>query len=173
MAFIYDGYSTQIGLYDNSNNLLTVFMRIKTVTPPELDGGGPLDTADMTNRRMRTQAPKSLLTSGPMKCSVFWDPFIYSQFLQAPAAGYLQRNVKMILKFPDNSGLSFWGWVDKFTPPEHKEGEEPMADLTVLPSHRTNANANGRADGVESIPVYLAPAAMVGFLINNGMLPQP
>lgn len=155
MSVLIDGFKT-ILIFDDD---ITLSVRERSVTPPELDGGGPINTNSMWNTRMRTQAPKALITSGPMTCSVFWDTAVYGQ-LRALGGG-LGRNQEISVVFPDLSGFTFWGWIDKFTPPEMQEGVEPIAELTVLPSHAMNDEtlaANNpmryRATGMEVLPMW-------------------
>lgn len=150
MAILIDGFPTVV-IFTTSAGL---FVRERTVTPPEYDGGGPINTTSMYNSFMRTQAPKALKTTGPMTMSSFWDSRVYTQLLVA-----MQVNQLMTARFHDGSGISFWGWIDKFTPPTHEEGTEPLADMTILASHALNSGTFGlivdtRATGAEAAPTH-------------------
>lgn len=144
MAVAYDGYSTLLVFGRGGAIVPPGFppaFRIKTVTPPELDGGGPLDTTDMNNVIMRTSAPKNLLTLGSLKMTVYYD----SALVLAQLLVGMQFNCFMVIRFPDGSGWGFWGWMEKFTPHENREGENPLADVEIHPS---NAGAPGYTNNI-------------------------
>lgn len=137
MSRMDDGYSTLISLGG------TDFWE-KTVTPPGLSAGGEVDTTTMRNSTWRTRNPKQLFTMSPMSATVAWDPAGYDTILTD-----LGVNQEIVVTFPDGSTLTFWGWLDEFTPGENAEGEQPTADVTFIPS-------NQDASGDEIAPVYAA-----------------
>lgn len=140
---LYDGFSTTVG----SSTTTGLLFREKTVTPFDNDGGGALDTSDMRNVRYRTKAPKSLISSGQLKMTVYYDPAFIIQIQAA-----LQVNQLWTLRMPNGNGVKFWGWLEKFTPPEHNEGKEPIADIIIEVSNASNGPL-GKADGPEVAPV--------------------
>jgi len=158
MAVNLDGYSTTI-LFSYTDLSVappalagfSLAFREKTVTPFAMKGGGALDATDMHNVKMRTQAPKSLLSSDPMRCSVYYDPAILTSLTTQ-----MLINFFIALRHPDASLWQFCGWIDDFEPTENKEGDNPLATLTLMPSHiRPTLGASDKARGsVEYVPQY-------------------
>lgn len=140
MAALTDGYQTLIGFDADP----TVLFYEKTVTPPGVVGGGEIDTSTMQNSTWRTRNPKALITLSEASLTVAYDPATYPEII-----ALVNVNNLITVTFPDGATLAFWGWLDEFTPGEHVEGEQPTADITVIPS---NHNA-----GVETAPAYTAP----------------
>ncbi len=138
MARIDDGFSTLITFAEDSN----VQMWEKEVTPPGVSGGGPNDTSTMRNTAWRTLAPKSLKTLTPCSSVVAYDPAVYDEIITM-----LNDNQQITLTFPDDSTVTFWGWIDEFTPNANVEGAQPTANITIQPS-------NQNASQVETAPVY-------------------
>lgn len=141
MAFLTDGYQTLISF----SIAITVNFKEKDVMPPGLDGNGEIDTTTMRNSRWRTKQPKHLVTADDMKVTVQYDPIIYQTVVNT----LLNQNGTIIVSFPDGSTLEFWGWVDKFIPAALKEGEFPLADITIHPSNQDDS-------GNEQAPIYTA-----------------
>jgi len=138
MARIDDGFSTIIEFAEDSD----VQMWEKEVTPPGMSGGGENDTSTMRNTTWRTRAPKSLITLSESSLSVAYDPAVFDEIV-----AMLNVNQLVTITFPDSSTLAFWGWIDEFTPGANVEGEQPTADVTIIPS-------NQNASGTEVAPVY-------------------
>ena len=140
MARIDDGFATLIEFDADSD----VQMWEKEVTPPGVSGGGENDTSTMRNTTWRTKAPKGLISLSEASLSVAYDPAVFDEIV-------LMVNVNQLITitFPDSSTLAFWGWIDEFSPGALSEGEQPTADVTIIPS-----NQNG--SGVETAPVYSA-----------------
>lgn len=138
MGILNDGFATFFDFAD----FPTVNFKEKEVTPPGVDGGGPNDTTTMRNTTWRTMQPKQLKTLTEASAVVAYDP----QF-EDDAVSMVQVNQLITVTFPDGSTWEFWGWLDKFTPNSHKEGEQPTANIVVHPS-------NQDADGVETGPVF-------------------
>jgi hypothetical protein len=155
MALIYDGYSTVVIV--NVANPIIFALSEKMVTPLALKGGGGIDSTDMKTRRMRTQVPKALIGADPMKYTVYYDPAVLPQILNN-----FQLNVAMLIRFPNGSGWSFYGWLDEFDPSENKEGENPTAVVTLVPSFQngttilTSGGSNRfSSSGAENAPSYI------------------
>lgn len=128
MPFIQDGYQTLISF--GADPLIVVVINEKEVQPPDLDGGGEIDTTTMRNLKFRTKNPKSLVTLGDMTVQINYDPVVYTSLLNILNVNNLIRVI-----FPDGSTLDFWGWIDKFTPASLKEGEFPLAELKIHSSN--------------------------------------
>lgn len=133
-----DGYQTLVSFAANG----TVHLYEKTVTPPGFDGGGEVDTTTMLNTRYRTRNPKALITlsNSSMKCA--YNPVVYPEIV-----ALINVNNLITVTFPDGDTLAFWGWLNKFTPDECKEGEQPTAEVEIIPS-------NQNSSGVETAPVF-------------------
>jgi hypothetical protein len=142
MAFIRNGFSTLItfaALDFGPANIVE-----KTVTSPGVEGGGPINITNMRNLRFRTAVPKSLLTVKNLTLTVQWDPVWYDLVI---------LNMQVVdltsIIYPDASALEFYAWVDDISPQENREGEEPLANMVVIPGLWYN--------DAEEPPVYTAP----------------
>src|SRR5689334_19933032 len=72
-----DGFSTRITFATNT----TVSLWEKSVKPPGLDGGDPIEQTTMRNLTLRTFAPRGLQTLTPMTTTAAYDPNVYNQLL--------------------------------------------------------------------------------------------
>jgi len=143
MSRIDDGFSTKItfGSQPSGTGPGITFWE-KTVTPPGMDAGGENDTTTMRNTLYRTKSPKKLITMTEMSATVSYDPIFYDDIVDM-----IKDNQLITITFPDSSTVAFYGWLDKFIPGEIVEGEQPTADITIIPSNQTDA-------GVETAPVH-------------------
>ena len=141
-----DGHSTLIIFTTPA----TVKFWEKTVTPPALDAGGANDTTTMHNVKYRTKSPKQLITLTTSQSTVAYDPEVYDEVVDS----LLGVNQLITTQFADGSQLKFWGWLDKFTPGEAVEGEQPTAVLMIEASNTDN-------DKNEVAPVYIDAASVV------------
>lgn len=125
-----DGYQTLISFA----NAPSVKFYEKTVTPPGMDAGGEVDVTTMRNVKYRTRNPKHLITSTNISATVAWDPAAYNDVVSM-----IHVNQLITITLPDASTVAIWGWLDKFTPGEHREGEQPTATIDIIPSNQDNA----------------------------------
>lgn len=146
MPRLTDGHSTIMLVAPQAGIL---FFEIE-VTPPGLDGGGPNDTTTMRNTTWRTRQPKKLVTMTGLTIKASYDPQMYSTIV-----ANLNVNQPLTLQFPNGANIVFYGWIDKFTPDPHREGEQPTATIMVEPSNQNEV-------GVETAPVYNAAAQFGG-----------
>lgn len=137
-----DGWQTLITFA----NYPLVKLYQKEVTPPGISGRGANDTTTMHNLEWITKAFKNLkeMTDASLVCA--YDPAVLTDLLLM-----VQENQLCNCAFPDGSSWDFWGGLDEFKPNSHKEGEQPTANVTVI-------TTNQDASGVETAPVYNAPA---------------
>lgn len=142
MARIDDGHGTTID-FSLASSGTTIWWE-KTVTPPGYDGGGENDTTTMRNSVYRTRWPKQLITLTNASFVAAYDTLFYSEILSM-----LNTNQYITVTFPDGSTLSFWGWINTFTPNEVVEGEQPTANVEIIPSNQNNSK-------VETAPVRAA-----------------
>lgn len=133
-----DGFSTLIQL----ENIPTVELWEKEVTPPSLSANGPIDTTTMRNTRLRTMAPKQLVTVGKAQAVV-----AYATIALDAIMSQLGVNQRITIFNPDGSTYVYWGWINEFTPGTNKEGDQPTATVSFEPS-------NTDLDGNEVAPLY-------------------
>lgn len=138
-----DGHSTIITLTSPA----TVKLYEKEVTPPGIDGGGANPTTTMRNTVWRTMAPKKLKTFDEIAVVASFATDVYQDLV-----GAVNVNQLITLTFPDGSTLEIWAWLNIFKPNRFVEGEQPTAQVTFICSNQDDA-------GVETAPVYTAPAA--------------
>ena len=140
-----DGFSTIITIA----NLPSVKLYEKEVTPPGFQGGGATDTTTMRNTTWRTSSPKYLKTLSAVTAVVAFATEALTQILA-------QVNVNQLITvtFPDDSTLSFYGWIDSFVPGKFTEGEQPTATLTLQPSNHDTSD-------VETAPAYHSTSSNV------------
>lgn len=143
-----DGFSTIIHFAENP----TVKFYEVGVTPPGMDGGGPNDTTNMRNNRLRTKSPKKLKSLTPMTSQVMYRSDVFDP---DEVWAMINVNQEITVEFPDNSMLQFWGYLDKFIPGENKEGAVCMATITIEPT-----NQNNDSPPLEVDPQYLEPVAV-------------
>ncbi len=153
MAFLNDGFSTVVTVSLTPSLILT--LREKEVQPPDLDGGGPIETTTMRNTLVRTKQPKKLTTIGDLVMHCQYDPAEYAAFI----LGHGQRIGFCSVTFPDGSTLGFFGWVESFKPSSHKEGEFPTAEVKIIPSNQLPRPADPQTVASASFP---GPVAAIG-----------
>lgn len=132
-----DGFSTTIAFSADTDAEVWE----KTVTPPGVQGGGPIDTTDMRNTTYRTKQPKQLIDYANSTLSVS-----YSMTGLQNIIAMINVNQLITVTVPDGSTMAFWGYIDSFIPGDFSEGEQPVAEMTIIP---TNENSSG----VETAPV--------------------
>lgn len=137
-----DGFATFITL----ENIPTVHMYEKEITPPGISSGGPIDVTTMRNSTWRTFSPRQLKTLTPVSATVAYATDAIDQLFAQVGV-----NQQITVHYPDGSHLVFWGWMEEFAPSAFTEGEQPTATLTVQPSNHNN-------NGSEVAPDYTAPA---------------
>lgn len=133
-----DGYQTLVSFAADP----TVLFFEKTVTPPGIDGGGEVDTTTMLNTTWRTRNPKALITLSNASMTVAYDPAVFPEIINL-----VNVNNLITVTFPDGDTLAFFGWLNTFTPGDNVEGEQPTADIEIIPS-------NQNASGDETAPVH-------------------
>lgn len=138
MARIEDGFPTTIAFEEAP----AVEFYEKEVSPPGMEGGGANDITTMQNTAWRTRSPKQLKTLSECTLVAAYDPVVYNDIV-----AMMNVNQEITITFPDDSILVFWGWLDVFKPNRLVEGEQPTAEVTIIPS-------NLDAGGSEIAPVY-------------------
>jgi len=144
-----DGYQTTIDFSSSeisSDVIIISIMEEKEVTPPGVAGGGANDASTMRNETFRTMSPKGLKTLTPVTIVIAYDPALYDEMV-----AMVNDNQLITITFPDDSTLAFWGWIDEFTPNANIEGEQPTANITIIPS-----NQDADDNNAEIAPVFTA-----------------
>lgn len=119
----------------------------RQVKPPGIDGGEPIDTTTMHNTAWRTREPRHLRTLDAANFMAAYDPESYSDLLTL-----INSNQAITIRFPDNSTLAFFGYLQKVEFGELKEGEMPEMTLSIVPTNWDSANK------VEASPVFTGSA---------------
>lgn len=136
-----DGFSTLIAFAADPD----VSLWEKSVQPPGVDGGDAIETTTMHNTNLRTMAPRQLKTMTESQMTVAYDPRVYDQII-----ALINVPTAITVHFPDQSALSFFGYLRTFEVSEHAEGEFPEATCSITP---TNVDP---ADDSEALPSYLS-----------------
>lgn len=135
-----DGYQTLVTFA----NYPTVKFYEMEVTPPGIEGGGPINQTTMHNTAWRTKWPKALKDLTPVVMTCEYDP---DAFATTAVPDMIQENQLITLEFPDGDTIAFWGWVERFVPGPHVEGEKPTAEVEIQPSLLNGSE-------VETAPVH-------------------
>lgn len=130
-----DGHPTKITFKADTN----IEFWEKTVTPPGIDGGDAVDGTTMFNTTWRVQRPRTLKTLTEASLTAAYDPVLYTSIVTA-----INREDEVTVTFPDGSQVTFWGYLKSFTPNEHVEGEQPTAEVMIVP---TNWDTTNQAEG--------------------------
>ncbi len=138
-----DGHSTKITV--NADPDIEFFE--KTVKPPGINGGDPIEVTTMHNVTWRTMAPRQLKTLTAITTQAGWDPILYTRILA-------QTNVEgaFTIRFPDGSTLAFYGILNNFEPGEHSEGNYPVATITITPTNRDPTTGAEEAPVLVNVP---------------------
>lgn len=99
----------------------------KSITPPSMDNGEPIDITTMWNESYRTKAAQALSDSGMCTVRVAYDPDVYNQIL-----AILAQDAQWTVEFPDGSTLSFYGYLKSFEVGELVNGTQPEGTITIV-----------------------------------------
>lgn len=117
------------------------------VKAPGIDGGEPIVTSTMHNTAWHTMAPRRLKKLTPISTTCAYDPVVYTDILSL-----INIPGSITVWFPDDSAVSFYGYLQKFEPGELKEGEFPTAQVIIVPTNYDPVNK------VEAAPLVAATA---------------
>lgn len=133
-----DGFSSIIGFSLDAS----VHVYEKTIKPPGIHAGGAVDTTTMRNTAYRTANPKRLKTLSESTVKVAYATTVLAQML-----AMVGKNQQITVTFSDGSSWNFFGWIDEFTPGDLVEGQQPEAEMKLIPSNQDNT-------GTEQAPTY-------------------
>lgn len=119
----------------------------KTITPPSLDGGDPLDITTQHNTAYKTKAPRALVEVGETQVKVLYDPALYTAI-----KAVINVRTTITVEFPDGSTLAFYGYVKAFEPDEMSEENPCEATVTIVCTNYDPVNH------VEAAPVLTSVA---------------
>lgn len=111
----------------------TIRLWERDLTPPGFDGGEPINTTTQHNVAWRTLFPRALKTMTPFTFVAAYDPDVINDILI-----YLNRNQSFTFWYPSGDSIDFWGTMNKFEGQEMKEGEFPLATITITPTNTDN-----------------------------------
>lgn len=139
-----NGYRTAMAF----DRLPTFSVFEKQVTPPEVDGGEPIDTTTMRRTKWRTHAPSALLSLKPFTYKGAYDPNMYNQVINT----LINQPGSITIWFPDNSTVSFFGYLQKATPETHEnDSKQPEITITVVPTNWDPINKVEAAPAIASV----------------------
>src|SRR5688572_27171775 len=138
-----DGYQTLVTPASDPN----IEFWEKSVTPPGIDGGDPIDSTTMQNDEWRTMCPRRLKTLTESTLTAGYDPNLYNSIL-----ALINIETTWTVTYPDGSTLAFYGFLKMFEPQELTEGGFPEATITIVPTNYDPVN------DVEAAPVLTSVA---------------
>lgn len=121
-----DGYQTLVAFAADAD----VSFWEKTLQPPGLDGGDPVETTTMHNTTWRTFGPRALITTTECSVVAAYDPDVYNQII-----AILNVRGAITVHFPDGSTLDFYGYLRTFDPQSCEEGAQPEANIVIQPTN--------------------------------------
>ena len=121
-----DGFSTKITLGADAS----IEFWEKTVKPPGVDGGDPVETKTMHNSDWETFAPRSLKRLTEVGSRVAYDPDLYDELTSR-----VNSEDTITVTFSDASTLAFFGYLRSFEPADCEEGTQPEADIVIQPTN--------------------------------------
>lgn len=136
-----DGFATKIAFTADPN----VEFWEKTVQPPGVDGGEPIETETMHSVTWRGRASRSLKTMTPVAVTAAYDPYVYNSIITL-----INTETSITVHFSNGDTIAFFGYLKSFTPGPIEEGEQPEADIEIVP---TNTDPS---TGAEAGPVVTA-----------------
>lgn len=133
-AFLPDGYQALLTFA----SLPTASFWEKTVQPPGIDGGEPIDTTTMQNTEWRTMFPRSLKTLTPFTVKAAYDPLFFAGIQMLSLVN--RRNDTVTVRWGDGSTLACFAYLQKMDPDPLEEGKQPEITLTIVPTNYDYAN---------------------------------
>lgn len=139
-----DGYQTLIAFSLDTD----VSFWEKTIKPPAVDGGEPIEITSMHNTTWITKIAQALAELQDVTLTASYDPSMYTQILSLVN----KKEGSITINFADGSTLDFWGYLRIFDPQEVERGTQPEANITITPTNWDPVN------NVEAGPVLTSVA---------------
>lgn len=134
-----DGFSTKITIGADPN----ITFWEKTVTPPGVDGGDPVETTTMFNTTWRTMRARQLKTLTEVSATVAYDAAVYDEIVTQ-----VNNETTITVKFPAGDTIAFYGYLRSFTPGEIAEGSQPEATIVIQPTQWDTGSSAEPSDGL-------------------------
>lgn len=140
-----DGFQSLI-VFKNASGVALWPQQIKFAG---IDGGDKINTTTMFNSKWRTFAARKLQTLEDVTFKAAIDPDILNPNAANNIMGVINDDTETITEFwPDGSTRCYYGYLQKMTNPEMKEGEFPIFDFTIVVTNYDKVNQ------VEAGPVF-------------------
>jgi hypothetical protein len=147
MGLLKDGYQTLF-----TTSLIAAKMyKIVSLTPPPIDGRGPIDQTNMESAVATQKSPKALIDMGNFNATIVYDTKNYDFTDVNAIAFWVNVNGLCNLTFPDGTGVNFWGYINAMRPGENAEGNRPTAVLEIVVTNEDNS-------GNQVLPDWVAAA---------------
>ena len=127
-----NGFSTKVTFSIDS----TIELWEKSVTPPGMDGGDPVDNTTQHETAWTIFRPRTLRTLTEVSFVAAYDPQVYTE----SDTEIINQEQTITVSFADGSTIAFFGWVRSMIPQEMVDGEQPVMDVVIVPSNWDTAN---------------------------------
>jgi hypothetical protein len=130
-VIVFDGYES-LAIYE------------KSVQPPAMDGGDPIDTTTMLNTTVETKKPQCLVGFDDGTVVAAYDPGELDTLY-----ALVNEEISITYAYPDGSAYCHWGSVRRVEPSPLVKGEQPEVTLTIVVTNWDPVNC------VEAGPVFV------------------
>lgn len=139
-----DGYQTFLAFSQDPD----ISVWEKSVQPPGIEGGDPIDTTTMHNSSWRTKVMRALKEMTEFTLTAAYAGATSINQLNA----IINQEGAITLHFSNSTRLSFFGALRSVAPQEAAEGAQPEVQLTITPT------MTDPSDGSEAGFTYSATA---------------
>lgn len=138
--------SESVGATITFASYTSVKFYVKSMSPPNVDAGTPIQTTLLANTKYHTFTTPKLITIGDFNATVS-----YNSDAMVDAITFVGQNQLITFTWPDGFTWTFYGAIMKFMPGELTPGTQPTATITVHPTmeHPTTL--------AETAPIYTVP----------------
>lgn len=128
----------------------------KTVQPPSVNGGDPIQTSTMLNEFCETKAPQRLVGDDDGIVVAAYDPAVLSTLRQI-------TNVpdSVTFAYPDGSAEVYWAYLKSAVKSPMQKDQQPEMTLTIVVTNWDPVNC------VEACPVYVAGTGSCGYYLDS------
>jgi hypothetical protein len=102
----------------------------KSVTPPAIDGGDPIDITTQHNEDVVTMHPNALYTVADGQSVVAYSRNAYTSII-----AIINVLTTITYRFPDGGTIAVFGFLRSFTPNEMVRGSQPEATIVIVHSN--------------------------------------
>lgn len=137
-----DGHPTKITIAADVN----IDFWEKSIQPPGIDGGDPINMTTFFNTTWRVMRPRTLATLTEVSLTALYDPIVYDQIV-----AIINQETTITITFNDGSTVAFFGFLQTFEPQEVEDGEAPEAEITIQPTNWDASNSVEAGPAVSSV----------------------